>query len=202
MRALFIWLQQCICKICLFTLIYCYSAVILASAFVEIGSKDEVNYAHSLWQELSRLQLVGDKAKALPVIYGGARPHGTYLQLAYQNITIDKHTGFLVLKKNYSGDGITEQGVINHPSQYLQSITVMYQREEGYDPVNQNWFWMKFKPHGRLFTKSIEGKPTAMAGRMFKADSAEDSRGCIYCHASAGGGDYIFYPQIKPPVFD
>jgi hypothetical protein len=123
--------------------VFFIASVNAAPTFEPAGSEDEVKYARSLWKELSRLQRVGDQARPLAVIYGGARPHGTYLQLASQNVSINGHQGFLVLKKNHSGEGITEQQVVDHPTRYLQSITVMYQREQGYDVDNQNWFWVK-----------------------------------------------------------
>jgi len=39
----------------------------------------------------------------------------------------------------------------------------------------------------------------AIAGTMIKGATPDKSRGCIYCHRSAGGGDYIFYPNITIP---
>ena len=30
----------------------------------------------------------------------------------------------------------------------LMAVTVMY-RVKGYDPANQDWYWVKYEPHGR-----------------------------------------------------
>jgi len=75
----------------------------------------------------------------------------------------------------------------------------MYQRESGYDTDNQDWFWAKYNPDGSLYQKKVEGKIMQMAGRIWKGKTMEQNRGCLYCHASAGGGDYIFYPEIELP---
>ena len=56
------------------------------------------------------------------------------------NATIGGHDGLLLIKWNYLGDGITQEMVDSDPDTFLDSITVMFQREAGYDPENQNWF--------------------------------------------------------------
>ena len=61
----------------------------------------------------------------------------------------------------------------------------MFQREDGYDSDNQNWFWAKFTPDGGL-DKNPKGM--MLAGRVAKGKP----KGCIACHTAAPGGDYIF----------
>jgi hypothetical protein len=61
----------------------------------------------------------------------------------------------------------------------------MVQREAGYDPENNDWYWVKYSPAGGV-EKNEEG--TALAGRVAKGAG----QGCIACHASARGGDYFF----------
>jgi len=85
--------------------------------------------------------------------------------------------------------------------EYLSSITIMYQREAGYDEDNLNLFWVKYKPNGELFIKELAGHKSPLAGRLIKGESYESNKACLYCHASAEGGDYIFYPDIKLPGF-
>ncbi len=160
------------------------------------GSADEVAYAGRLWQVMEGARMVGADARELEPFYGGAKPHGMILELVHGDITVDGHTGFVVVKKNYDGEGVSEAAVARDRARFLSSITVMYRREAGYDPENQNWFWVKYKPGGGLFEKDVAGAKVPLAGRIVKGKSQEDSRGCIYCHASAGGGDYIFYPRI------
>ena len=164
-----------------------------------MGSPGDVAYAASLWSAMEAAGLVGADARELEPFFGGAKPHGMILELAYQDLAVAAHSGFLVIKKNYDGDGVSEQAVKADRARFLSAITVMYEREAGYDEVNQNWFWVKYKPDGSLFTKPIGGRDVALAGRIVKGPTPEDNGGCIYCHRSAGGGDYIFYPQVRIP---
>ncbi|RMD48443.1 MAG: hypothetical protein D6832_03940, partial [Alphaproteobacteria bacterium] len=75
--------------------------------------------------------------------------------------------------------------VLAEPEKHLGAITVMFRREKGYDPDNQDWFWVKYRPDG-----SLDKNPKGMmlAGRVAKGAD----KGCIACHSGAGGDDYIF----------
>ncbi|MDI3324051.1 hypothetical protein QKW35_06650 [Pontibacterium granulatum] len=163
-----------------------------------MGTEADVKYAALLWQHLEAEELVGNNARPLEPFFGGARPHGMILEIVAQDLSVEQHTGFLVLKRNYSGEGVSVEEVARDRVRFLNSITVMYRREKGYDPDNQDWFWVKYQPDGSLFRNP---KNTEMAGRIMKGPSWEQSGGCIYCHASAGGGDYVFYPEIHVPGY-
>ena len=102
-----------------------------------------------------------------------------------------------MVKRNYDGEGVSEAAVDADRQKYLKNYKVMYQREDGYDDENQNLFWVKYKPNGTLFTKMIAGEAVSLAGKIFKGKTPGENGGCIYCHSSAGGGDYIFYPNFK-----
>lgn len=163
-----------------------------------MGAPADVTYAQKLWRALAAVNLVGPQARPLKPFFGGAKPHGMILELTYQDLRVGDHTGFLVLKRNYDGTDVSVQNVALDRERYLTSITVMYRREIGYDPDNQNWFWVKYRPDGSLF-RNPNG--VQMAGRILKGSTRDESGGCIYCHASAGGGDYVFYPQIQVPGY-
>ena len=128
------------------------------------GFDTDVAYSSQLWETLSAERIVGDNAVAKKPFFGGAKPHGMILELAYQPVTIGGHTGFVVVKKNYDGDGVSINAVEKNRSKYLHSITVMYQREAGYDEDNQNWFWAKYGPKGELLQKQINGRDIGLAG--------------------------------------
>jgi len=166
------------------------------------SSKQDILYARQLWKAMENNQLVGTQAKPLKPFFGGAKPHGMILEIYSNPLVVGQHSGFLVLKRNYNGDGVSVKNVSKNRSKYLSSITIMYQRESGYDQDNLNFFWAKYKPNGTLFTKEMMGTTLQLAGRLMKGASPEQSKGCIYCHSSAGGGDYIFYPEIKLPGFN
>ncbi|MBT4520239.1 MAG: hypothetical protein HOC23_09555 [Halieaceae bacterium] len=163
------------------------------------GRASDVNYADQLWRSLLAERIAGPNPFTNPPFFGGARPHGTILELAHKNIAVAGHNGFVVVKKNYDGEGVSVAAVAADRQRFLSSITVMFERESGYDEDNQNWFWVKYRPDGTLFDKVVAGKSVALAGRISKGATAQDSGGCIYCHSSAGGGDYIFYPEIRKP---
>jgi len=52
-------------------------------------------------------------------------------------------------------------------------------RVEKYDSDNKDWYWVKYTPEGEA----------AMMGDVKLAGKV---KGCINCHKSAKGGDYIF----------
>jgi len=163
------------------------------------GLENDVIYAKKLWQVMENESLVGKNAKQLEPFFGGANPHGMILEIDQKLIQVSNHVGFVVVKKNYNGPGVTVDAVKENRAKFLSSITVMYQREVGYDSDNQNWFWVKYKPDGSLFDKPVQNQKIHLAGRIIKGKTWGESGGCIYCHSSAGSGDYIFYPEIKLP---
>lgn len=149
-----------------------------------------VAYAADLWRALEEARLLGDNAfRAKP--YEGQKPHGAVLVTMEGTLSLQGNSGLAIVKKNYVGDGVTVDKVANDPARYLASITVMYQREAGYDPDHDNWFWAKYKPDG-----SLEANPKGMklAGRVAKGAS----QGCIACHEGAPGNDYLFTHDRMP----
>lgn len=161
----------------------------------------DILFAHQLWKVMEKNQLVGIHAIPLQPFFGGAKPHGMILEIYSHRLKVAEHDGFLVLKRNYNGEGVSVENVSKNRSKYLSSITIMYQREPGYDEDNLNMFWAKYKPDGELFVKEMAGHKMQLAGRLIKGETHESNKACLYCHASAGGGDYIFYPEIKLPGF-
>ncbi|HED18733.1 MAG TPA: hypothetical protein ENI74_04420 [Gammaproteobacteria bacterium] len=163
------------------------------------GTPADVDYAQHLWSVLQQERMVGEHARPLKPFIGAARPHGWVLEVDSRTIQVGGHRGFVVVKKNYNGDNLGIAEVERDRSRYLDSISVMFRREPGYDPDNQDWFWAQYKPGGQLSSMRRMGMEIAMAGRLIKGAAPDRNQGCIYCHSSAGGGDYIFYPDIIPP---
>jgi len=148
------------------------------------GGEEDVSYSQDLWSALQAANLAGDGAiQGTP--YGGQHPHGAVLQTLDTELEVNGHTGAVIVKRNYGGEGVSKSKVADDPAQYLKAITVMYQREDGYDSDNQNWFWVKYLPDG-----SLDKNPKGMqlAGRVAKGMD----QGCIACHTAAPGGDYVF----------
>jgi hypothetical protein len=145
------------------------------------GDQDKADAA-AVWQAMLDLKLAGpEMIRAFP--YDGVAPHGMMLETFYSRATIGDHTGNLIVKRNYGPEGVSADEVMMDPGKYLGSVTVMFQREEGYDVDNQDWFWAKYLPDGSL-DKNPKGM--ALAGRVAKGASA----GCIACHSLQD--DYLY----------
>ena len=148
------------------------------------GGPANIAYAETLWAALTEAQLVGkDAYRSMP--YEGTEPHGVILATIEGTIEVDGHSGTVIVKNNFGGEGVTKEKVANDPDKWLGAVTVMFQREAGYDPDNQNWFWAKYLANGTL-DKNPKG--IELAGRVAKGADV----GCIACHSSAPGGDYLF----------
>ncbi len=148
------------------------------------GGDEDVAYAQTLWSAITDARLIGANAiQSRP--YEGTEPHGFILQTLYDKIAIDGHSGTVIVKRNYGPEGLTVDEVANDPVKNLDSVTVMFQREAGYDDDNKNWFWAKYLADG-----SLDKNPKGMqlAGKVAKGADA----GCIACHSGADGEDYEF----------
>ena len=156
------------------------------------GGIDDVTYAAKLWAVMGDDDLVGSDA-IVTYPYQGTQPHGELLEIMTATSTVDGFTSTLISKKNYIGDGITALDVSNNPDAYLDSVTVMFQREVGYDSDNADWFWAKYFPDGTVMTNPMG---MHLAGRVAKGMDA----GCIACHIAAPGGDYVFSHDRLAPV--
>ena len=151
------------------------------------GGPMNIEYAQLLWEQLEANRLVGpDSIRSYP--YEGNHPHGQALEYLESTIRVGGHAGVVMVKKNYAGEGgldTLKTGVLERRDEHLDSVTVMFQREEGYDPAHDNWYWAKYQPDGGLETNP---KDMSLAGRVAKG---ADKR-CIACHSSAPGDDYVF----------
>jgi hypothetical protein len=149
------------------------------------GSETDVAFATRVWAAM-QAQGLGSGPDALrTVLYEGTDPHGMQLETFFSSAEVDGRVGDLVVKRNYGPAGVDPDLVRADPEKYLGSLTVMFRREAGFDEETKNWFWVKFLPDGSL-DKNPKGRP--LAGLVAKGASA----GCIACHGSADGGDFVF----------
>lgn len=145
----------------------------------DFGGQEDQDYAGQLWEYMQDRNLAGDDAvQAFP--YPGSDPHGMMLETFYTDATVDDHTGTLVIKRNYGPEGVTVDQVLGQPGDHLAAITIMFRREQGYAPDSGNWFWAKYLADGSL-DQTPDGTPIAGT-----------AQGCIGCHASAEGDDFVF----------
>jgi hypothetical protein len=155
-----------------------------SSAAAPFGGTDDVEYAAKLWQQMQSHNLVGPGA-FYSTPYRGASPHGDYLDTIDASLVMGEHRGRLLVQRNYLGSNLGKAMVANDPERYLGAVTVMYQREEGYDKVNHDWFWVKYGPTGEVMK---DGDGMALSGRVAKGSR----EGCIACHVAAAGDDMVF----------
>ena len=148
------------------------------------GQPEDVEYAAKLWRAMEGANYVGPTPIIATTYEGGTAPHTETLITLQGKMTIDGVEGYIIMKKNF-GEGATEAEIFKNPNQFLRMITVMFQRERGYDSANQDWFWAAYRPDGTV-NKAPNGM--SIAGRFVKGMDI----GCIACHQGAPGGDFVF----------
>jgi len=162
--------------------LFCVGILMQATADqMPFSGKEDVQFANKVWA------VIGDRNewKMTSKYYPGESPHGNFLRMYSNMVTIDDKPYHIIVKDNFGGADATSSSVNRSPDKYLAAVTIMLQREEGYDSDNNDWFWAKYMPNGDL-DKNPKGMQ--LAGRIAKGMDV----GCIACHASAEGNDYIF----------
>jgi hypothetical protein len=145
------------------------------------GGKDDVAFANALWIGMKGY----DGWRMKSDFYPGKSPHGKILRMYDNIVTVEGKPYNVIVKDNFGGEGATLESVAKDPTKYLMAVTAMVQREPGYDPEDNNWFYAKYPPDGTI-DKNEKGM--ALAGRVAKGMDT----GCIACHRNAGGNDFIF----------
>jgi len=134
-------------------------------------------YAAKLWAYMASNQLVGQgRIRSFPFV--GSRPHGSIQEVIVTEANIDGQHGRLIVKHNYGAEEeLTPKSVYsaNHEQNY-EALTIMFQREAGYDPENNDWFWAEYNPDGSILV--FQG--ANLSGR---------APACLGCHTPLGGKD-------------
>ncbi len=145
------------------------------------GEQEDIDFAGAVWKAMDGY----GTWKMQSDVYPGGTPHGMFVKLYYNMVTVDGTPYHVIVKDNFGGEGVDLETVSTDPAKYLMAVTIMVQREAGYDADNNDWFWAKYMADG-----TVEKNPQGMmlAGRVAKGMDM----GCIACHANAQGGDYLF----------
>ena len=155
-----------------------YSAcVVAAEPGKTSGSAADNAYAAKLWSYMRDNKLVGaGRQRSFP--FEGSRPHGSIQEIIATDATIDGQQGRLLVKHNYAGEGDLTPGTVYaaEAAQDYVALTVMFQREAGYDATNGNWFWAEYNPDGSV----LNYQGTDLSGRVPM---------CLGCHIPLGGND-------------
>ena len=148
---------------------------------MKFGGSEDVAFANKLWKAMDGYQ----DWRLTTAVYDGQSPHGKFLRLYSTYVTVDSKSYPIIVKDNFGGRGATKKRVERDPADYLKAITIMLEREEGYDPGNDNWYWVKYGPDGTI----LKNEPgMLLAGRVAKGMK----KGCISCHVNAEGNDYLY----------
>lgn len=140
------------------------------------GGFAALTYAEKLWDLMAAEKLVGPKMiRTTP--YQGQAPHGAVLEVLDTKMEIEGYSGWLVVLRGYEPKGLTVDDVIADPHASLANYYVMFQRKNGFDPQNSNWFWVKYNPDGTIVEDATR---IPLAGRIAKGTD----KGCIACHQS------------------
>ena len=146
------------------------------------GGTNDVTYAKNLWNKMEAKGLNSTPAN----LFVGGPPHGKVREVLEG--TIDGKR--VIVKRNYGGKGVTITAVKKDRSKWLKAVTVMAKREKGYDTADKDWFWVKYSANGKILKNP---KGMLLAGKVAKGMPV----GCISCHASAPGGDFVFAHNMK-----
>lgn len=147
----------------------------------DYGDKQDVAFAKQVWKAMDGYQ----DWRLTTALFKGASPHGKLVRLYSTWITVDKQIYPIIVKDNYGGRGMTEEKVAEDPATWHRGVTVMVQRERGYDKDGMDWFYAKYDD-GEI-AKNPEGK--LLAGRVGKG---EKRGGCVSCHSQAAGDDFLY----------
>lgn len=136
---------------------------------------EDVRHALQLWDEMQGYTN-WPQPERFQGWQPGKSPHGAVLKYYVNGTAVENATadGAIIVKENYSAES----------DDALMSVTVMEKRA-GYDPETKNWFYVKYSPDGEVM-ENPAGKP--LAGTVGKGGA----KGCVPCHANAGGDDYLF----------
>ncbi len=99
--------------------------------------------------------------------------------LANQSDLSNINVGTIIVKHTYLKDENDEKG-------QLLATFAMVKRGGGFDPDNQDWWWLKMPNTGDI------DYDTYPNGNMDKAAASGKIGGCNGCHGKDATGDYVF----------
>ncbi|MCJ8321317.1 MAG: hypothetical protein MJK12_16885 [Colwellia sp.] len=141
------------------------------------GKAVDNEYAAKVWQYMVINKLEGDgRIRSYPFV--GSRPHGSIQEVISTEAIIEGEKGKLIVKHNYGAkEELTPHKVYSdEQAKNYVALTIMFQREKGYDTNNSDWFWAEYNPDGSI----INYQGVDLSGR---------SEMCLGCHTPLGGKD-------------
>jgi hypothetical protein len=162
----------------LITFIFSLSIQVIAQdEKIKSGTAQDNAYAKKVWQYMLKNKLIGhDRMRSFPFV--GNRPHGSIQEVISTQADISGHTGKLIVKHNYGAktELTTHDVYADEQAKNYLALTIMFQREKGYDVNNNDWFWAEYTADGDI----INYQGVDLSGR---------SEMCTACHTPLGGDD-------------
>ena len=171
-------------KFILFSFLFLSFSLNITLSAKAFGYNKDAKFANMLWKQMSKMRIVGANHIATHP-YKGLPPHGTYMEMLEVKITVGRTRGYAIVQKNYAGNHIGIMNIINNPMKHLSNVSVMFKRKNGYDSENKDWFYVQYDARGVVMKSS---KGNRLAGRIDR----DSNRGCIACHRTAPGNDFVF----------
>ncbi len=147
------------------------------------GNPDDLKRAASLWQTMDGYT-GWDPFPGFEGWQPGFNFHGRDVKYFINHTTAENLVTFL------NGSIIVKEVYRDRAPEAMMAVTAM-QKIPGYDPEHNDWFWVKFAPDGSVMSNPLGMK---LAGRVGKGMM----KGCIPCHSSAGGEDFVFANDFLP----
>lgn len=159
----------------------------MAGMAMPFGGKEEVKFAKDAWKAMGDYSKWPIKSRVTP----GKTPHGAFIRMYYSMVSVDGKPYHVIVKDNFmgkdaEGNELNPRAITRSGKKHLAAVTVMVQREAGYDSDNNDWFWVKYNPDGSI---AQNDKKMSLAGRVAKGMDM----GCIACHKGAKDNDYLFF---------
>jgi hypothetical protein len=156
---------------------FLYSVFSIAQPENSAGTAVDDAYAAKLWTYMLENKLIGaGRVRSFPFV--GSRPHGSIQEFIATEAIIDGQQGRLLIKHNYGAEEELTPKSVYAADQDENSapLAIMFQRDERYDPANNNWFWAEYNPDGSV----LNYQGANLSGRAPL---------CIGCHTPLGGTD-------------
>lgn len=140
-------------------------------------------HAQDLWTDYGDTYGDWDRMPGTLEFNPSMAPHGDYARILVNDTAMTDLAalaeGSIIIKRNYQSEAEED----------YDSVTLMQRREAGYSPEAGDWFWAKYNPDGTV-QENADGDP--LAGQI----GLGAAMGCIPCHGTAEGDDYVFLNDL------
>jgi hypothetical protein len=153
------------------------------------GTAMDIQFARQVWPILEQRGLTGARAILTPPTLA-REPVGRWIETMGALIMLEGVPRQAFVKRLYREDASLEQIDADRMGTLVHSVA-MIQREAGYNPLADDWFFVRYGPDGSVLN-GVDG--VAEAGRLHQGSDI----GCMACHSTAPGDDFLFTTDHRP----